>query len=85
MLTIREIRSLAQQGRQRLLEIAGRDAAQIQHRQQRIQAPGAPRPQRQDRRAEPDPLAIAGRPAVPNLRPRDLDRSDAGRNRSGGP
>ena len=28
------------------------------------------------------PLAIAGRPAVPNLRPRDLDRSDAGRNRS---
>lgn len=29
-------RVLAQQGRQRLLEIAGRDAAQIQHRQQRI-------------------------------------------------
>src|SRR5436305_594686 len=41
------------------------------------------RAQRQNRRAEPDPLAIAGRPAVPKLRPRDLDRSDAGRNRSG--
>src|SRR4029079_5569115 len=39
-------------------------------------------PQRQDRRAEPDPLPVTGRPAVPNLRPRDLDRSDAGRNRS---
>ena len=85
MLTIREIRSLAQQGRQRLLEIAGRDAAQIQHRQQRIQAPGAPRPQRQVRQAEPEPLAGTGRSAVPNRRPRDLDRSDAGRNRSGGP
>jgi len=76
-------RVLAQQGRQRLLEIAGRDVAQVQHRQQRIQAPGAPRPQWQDRRVEPDPLAVTGRPAVPYLRPRDLHRSDAGRNRSG--
>jgi hypothetical protein len=40
------------------------------------------RPQRQDRRTEADPLAVSGRPAVPNLRPRDLDRSDPGRNRS---
>ncbi len=32
-------------------------------------------PQRQDRRAEPDPLAISGRPAVANLRPRNLDRA----------
>lgn len=37
---------LAQQGRQRLLEIAGRDAAQVKHRQERIQAPAPPRPQR---------------------------------------
>src|SRR5205807_2731152 len=63
-------------------EIAGLDAAQVQHRQQRIQAPRPPRPQWQNRRAEADPLAVTGCPAVPNLRPRDLDRADAGRNRS---
>src|SRR5262249_44090342 len=64
-------------------ETARRDAAEVPPRQQRTQAPGPPRPQWQKRRAEADPLAVTGRPAVPNLRPRDLDRSDAGRNRSG--
>ena len=56
------------------MEIAGRDATQVKHRQQRIQTSGPPA-QRQDRRAEPDPLAISGRPAVANLRPRNLDRA----------
>ena len=37
-------RVLAQHSRQRLLEIARRDAAQVQQRQQRVQTPGAPRP-----------------------------------------
>jgi hypothetical protein len=68
---------LAQQRRQRLLEIAGRDAPQVEHRQQRIQTSGPPRPQRQDRRVEPDSLAIAGCSTVPNLRPRHLHRADA--------
>src|ERR1700704_1328091 len=33
----------------------------------------APRPQRQDRRREANPLAAAGRSAIPNLHPLDLD------------
>ena len=41
----RQVQGVApQQGCQRLLEVAGRDAAQVQDRQQRVQAAGAPRP-----------------------------------------
>ena len=72
-------RVLAEQRRQRVLEVASRDAAQVEHRQQGIQAPGAPRPQRQDRRAEADPIGPGGA-AVPNLRPGDLHGADAGLN-----
>src|SRR5450830_1824371 len=67
---------LAQQRGQCLLEVPGRDAAQIKHRQKRIQSLRAPRPQRQDRRGEPDPLAVAGSPAIPNLHPGNLDSTD---------
>ena len=42
-------RVLAEQRRERLLEIASRDAAQVKHGQQRIEALGPPRPARQDR------------------------------------
>ncbi|MHC2566586.1 hypothetical protein ACVIVD_008624 [Bradyrhizobium liaoningense] len=64
MLTIREIRRkirriLAQERRQRLLEVARRDASQVQNRQKCIQALRAPCPQRQDRRGEADPLAMS--------------------------
>src|ERR1035441_5472724 len=69
-------RVLAQQRRQCLLEVSSRDATQIKHRQQRIQALRSPCPQRQDRRGEPDPLAVAGSPAIPNLHPGDLDSTD---------
>src|SRR3979411_3325505 len=67
---------LAQQRGQCLLEVPGRDATQIKHRQQRIQALRAPCPQRQNRRGEPDPLAVAGSPAIPNLHPGNLDSTD---------
>src|SRR6202171_3762838 len=62
---------LAQQRGQCLLEVPGRDATQ-----QRIQALRAPCPQRQNRRGEPDPLAVAGSPAIPNLHPGNLDSTD---------
>ncbi len=66
-------RILAQERRQRLLEVARRDASQVQNRQKCIQALRAPCPQRQDRRGEADPLAIAGHRAIANLYPGDLD------------
>src|ERR1700693_3996172 len=69
-------RVLAQQRPQCLLEVSRRDATQIKHRQKRIQAPRSPRPQRQDRRGEPHPLAVAGSPAIPNLHPGNLDSTD---------
>ncbi len=61
----REVRGVTpQQGCQRFLEVAGRDAAQVQHRQQRIQAAGAPRPLRQERRGEPNPVLRPARAAI---------------------
>src|SRR5712675_2606186 len=45
-------RILAQQRRQCLLEVSGRDATQIKNRQKRIQALRSPCPRRQDRRGE---------------------------------
>jgi hypothetical protein len=58
------------------MEVSGRDAMQIKNRQKRIQAPGLACPQWQDRRGEPDPLAVAGSSAIPNLHPGDLDSTD---------
>src|ERR1700675_589350 len=49
---------------------------QIKNRQKRIQALRSPCPQRQDRRGEADPLAVAGSPAIPNLHPGNLDSTD---------
>src|ERR1019366_3350570 len=69
-------RVLAQQRRQGLPEVSGRDASQIKHRQKRIQALRSTCPQRQNRRGEPDPLAVADGPAIPNLHPGDLDSAD---------
>jgi hypothetical protein len=69
-------RILAQECRQRLLEIARRDAPQVEHRQRCVQAVRAPCPQRQYRRNEANSLAIAGRRAIPNLHPGDLDCAD---------
>src|SRR5471032_2338883 len=69
-------RILAQQRRQGLLEVPGRDTTQIKNRQKRIQALRAPCPQRQNRLGEPDPLAVAGSPAIPNLHPGNLDSTD---------
>ena len=68
-------RVLAQQGRQRFLEVARRNPAQIKSRQQRIQTLRAPRPFGQDVRCEPYPplrryVAIAG------FRPFNLHRPD---------
>jgi hypothetical protein len=72
-------RLLAQQGRQRLLEIAHRDAAQIKDGQQRIEAARSPRPSRQDGRRKPEPLPGRGCPCrpIPDLGTPKSDRSDA--------
>ena len=69
---------LAQQGGERLLEVAGRNAAQVEHRQERVQAPGPSGPARQDLGGEADPLASLGRGAVAHLHPPHLHRADAG-------
>src|ERR1019366_7099229 len=79
----REIRRiLAQERRQRLLEVARRDAPQVEHRQKCVQGLRAPCPQRQDRRSEANPVAIAGRSAISNLHPGDLDSADPRLDRS---
>ncbi len=49
---------LAEQGRQRLLEVAGRDALQVEDRNQHLQALRAPGVGRQDRGSEVDALGI---------------------------
>ena len=68
---------LAEQGSQRLLEVTGGDALQIQDRDQHFEALGAPRVGRQDARAEPNPLTAGGLPvAHPRLAHRH--RADAG-------
>jgi hypothetical protein len=70
-------RLLAEQGSERLLEVAGRDPAQVQDRQQSIEAPGPSGPARQDLGGEANPLAGSGRGAVADLHPTHLDRADA--------
>ena len=73
----REVRGvLAEESGERFLEVAGRDPAQVQDRQQRVDAPAAPCPARQNPRREADP--IAGRGAVAHLHPPYLDRADPG-------
>lgn len=59
------------------MEIPGRNPAQIENRQQSVQAPGAPGPFRQNIRLEPDSGAF-GRAAVARFRLVLLDRPDAG-------
>ena len=44
---------------QRLLKVDGGNAPQVEHWQQRIEAPRAPRPSRQDCRGEPDLFSYA--------------------------
>jgi len=61
------------------LEVAHRHAAQVQDRQQGIQAPGPPRPTRQDGRGEADALdARLTLAAVAQLDPLHLNRADPG-------
>ena len=71
-------RVLAQQRSERLLEVAHRDPAQVEDRQQGIQAPGPPRPARQDGRGEADALATLAGAAVAQLHPPHRDRADPG-------
>src|SRR5580692_12193833 len=59
------------------MEIARRNAPQVKNRQKRVQTSRPARPQRQDRRREANPFAVAGRSAIPNLHPFDLDRPDS--------
>jgi hypothetical protein len=67
------------------LEVAGRHAAQIENRQQRVEAPRPARPLRQDRRGEGDALACKPIPIlvapIADLRPPDRHRADAGLDR----
>ena len=75
----RQVRGvLAQKRRQSFLEVAGRDAAQVQRRQQGIEAARPPRPARQDCRAESDALATFVGPAVPDLGAGYRDGADPG-------
>src|SRR5690348_16129814 len=62
-------RVLAEQNTQRLLKITGRDAAQVQERQQSVEAGGPSSPPRQQRRAEPDPLGSMARSSIADLDP----------------
>ena len=66
------------QRRERFLEVAHRDPAQVEHWQQRIQAPGPPRPARQNGGGEADALAARAGAAVAQLHPAHRDRADPG-------
>src|ERR1700704_3110553 len=68
---------LAQQGRQRLLEIPRRDALQVENRDQDFEALRAPGVRRQNGRTEPYPLTTDGLP-VAHARLAHGHRSDAG-------
>src|SRR5205807_3798151 len=70
-------RLLADEGRQRFLEVAGRDALQVEDGDQHLQALRAPRVPRQDRWRVPDALAL-GSFAVAHPRLANSDRADAG-------
>ena len=75
----RQVRGIAAQQRpERLLEIAHRDPAQIEDRQQGIQARRPPRPAWQDRRCKTDALSPLAGAAVAQLHPPHFDRTDPG-------
>jgi hypothetical protein len=65
----------AQQRRERVPELPGGDALQVQPGQQLLDVPGAPQIGRQDGRGEADARGITGATIV-HTRPPDLDRSD---------
>ena len=65
-----------EQRRQSLGELAGRDALQVEPRQQLLEVPGPAQIRRQDRRGEADRL-FTGDAAVAHLGPADLERADA--------
>jgi hypothetical protein len=69
---------MAEQGGERLLEVAHRDAAQVEDRQQRIQAARPSCPARQDRRGETDALGTFTGAAVTQFHSSHLDRADPG-------
>src|SRR3954467_11615731 len=72
-------RILAEQRSKRLLEIAGRDSLQVKDWDQYLQAAGAPRIGRQDRRREADaPGIILGSATVAHARLAHAARADAG-------
>jgi hypothetical protein len=72
-------RILAEQGRERLAEIAGRDALEIQDRQQRLDRLRAPHVGGQDRRREADAARVVSRRfAVAHARLAHTDGADAG-------
>ena len=68
----------AQQRRQRLLELAGGDALQVEPGQELLDVLGPPQERRQHLRGEADPLAAFAVTAVAHFRSAHLDRSDAG-------
>ncbi len=74
-------RVLAEQGGEGLLEIAGGNPAQIENRQQRVQALGAPRPFGQDVRREAKALPRSGG-AIAGLRLLHFDRANSGLDRA---
>src|SRR5438477_9417656 len=70
-------RVLADEGRQRFLEVAARDALQVEDRDQHLEALRSPRVRRHDRGRVPDALAL-GSFAVAYPRLANGDRPDAG-------
>ena len=73
----REIgRVLAQQGRQRLLKIAGGNSAQVENRQQSVEALGSTSPFGQDRRREANAIARR-RATIASLRLFYVNRTDS--------
>lgn len=75
----REVRRvLAKQRRWRHLDVAGRDPAQIEHRQQRIEAFRPPCLAQQDRRGETHAILSRGRAAITDLHARHRHRADPG-------
>src|SRR5271166_3975057 len=79
----REVRRvLAEQGRENLLKIACRNPAQIEHRQERIEALRSSRPFRQDRRGEANALTRCRRGAIASFRLLHFDRANPGLDRA---
>lgn len=72
-------RILAEKCCQRFREIAGRNALEVEDRQQRLDRLGAAHVERQDRRSEADAARIvSGRPAITQAGLLDWDRTDTG-------